>query len=55
MIDGNLNINQFEEEQGGFDIKSVFVKIFIHWKWIVASVLICLGVAKLHLHKHTPV
>lgn len=55
MIDGNLNINQFEEEQGGFDIKSVFVKIFIHWKWIVASVLICLGVAKLHLQKQTPV
>ena len=55
MIDGNLNINQFEEEQGGFDIKSVLVKILIHWKWIVASVLICLGVAKLHLQKQTPV
>lgn len=55
MIDGNLNINQFEEEQDGFDIKSVLVKIFIHWKWIVASVLICLGVAKLHLQKQTPV
>ena len=55
MIDGNLNINQFEEEQDGFDIKSVLVKIFIHWKWIVASVLICLGVAKLHLQKQMPV
>lgn len=55
MIDGNLNINQFEEEQDGFDIKSVLVKIFIHWKWIVVSVLICLGVAKLHLQKQTPV
>lgn len=55
MIDGNLNINQFEEEQSGFDIKSVFVKILIHWKWIVASMLICLGVAKLYLQKQTPV
>lgn len=55
MIDGNLNMNSFEEEQGGFDIKSVLVKIFIHWKWIVASVVICLGVAKLHLQKQTPV
>lgn len=55
MIEGNLNMTQFEEEENGFDIKSVLVKILIHWKWIVASMVICLGVAKLHLQKQTPV
>lgn len=55
MIDGNLNINQFEEEESGFDIKSVLIKFLIHWKWIVASVAVCLCFAYYHLQKQTPV
>ena len=55
MIDGNLNTNQFEEEEGGFDIKSVLVKLLINWKWIVASVIVCLCGAYIYLQRQTPV
>ena len=55
MIDGNLNINQFEEEESGFDFKSVLVKLLIYWKWIAASVVICLCFAYFHLQRQTPV
>ena len=55
MIDGNLNINQFEEEESGFDLKSVLVKLLIHWKWIALSIIICLCFAYFHLQKQTPV
>ena len=41
MIDENLNITRFEEEESGFDIKSVLVKLLINWKWIVASIMLC--------------
>lgn len=55
MIDENLNINQFEDEESGFDIKSVLVKLLINWKWIVLSVAVCLCGAKFYLQKQTPV
>ena len=55
MIDGNLNMTSFEEEGSGFDIKSVFVKLLISWKWIVASVAVCLCCAYFYLQKQTPV
>ena len=55
MIDENLNINQFEDEESGFDIKSVLVKMLINWKWIVLSVIVCLCGAKFYLQKQTPV
>lgn len=55
MIDGNLNMNSFEEEGGGFDIKAVFIKLLIHWKWIVASLVVCLCCAYFYLQKQTPV
>ena len=54
MIDENLNINQFEDEESGFDIKSVLVKLLINWKWIALSVVICLCGAKFYLQKQTP-
>ena len=55
MIDGNLNINQFEEETNGFDIKSILIKFLIHWKWIAASIIVCLCFAYFYLQKQTPV
>lgn len=55
MIDGNMNINQFEDEEGGFDLKSILVKLLINWKWIVASVAISLCIAYFYLQRQTPV
>lgn len=55
MIDENLNITRFEEEEGGFDFKSVLVKLLINWKWIAISIVICLGCAYIYLRKQTPV
>lgn len=54
MIDGNLNITDFEEESG-FDVKAVFIKLLINWKWIVASIVVCLCVAYFYLQKQTPI
>lgn len=54
MIDGNVNTTQFEEE-GGFDIKSILIKLLINWKWIVASVIVCLCCAYIYLQRQTPV
>lgn len=55
MIDENLDINRFEEEESGFDIKSVLIKLLINWKWIVASIIVCLGLTYIYLQKQTPV
>lgn len=56
MVNENLNIhNLHDEEENGFDFKTILMKLFIYWKWIVASVIICLGVAYLYLKTQTPV
>ena len=55
MVNENLNVNNlYEEEEGGFDFKTILMKLFIYWKWIVASVIICLGVAFLYLKTQMP-
>ena len=54
MIEGNININNFEEE-GGFDIKSILMKLLFNWKWIIASIIVCLCGAYIHLQQQTPV
>ena len=43
------------EEEGGFDLKSVLVKLLINWKWIVASIIVCLCCAKVYLQKQPSV
>ena len=48
------NTNTFEEEEKGFDIKSILVKLLINWKWFVASVIVCLCCAYLYLQRQTP-
>lgn len=55
MINENMNINSFEEEESGFDIKAILMKLVFNWKWIVASIIICLCGAKIYLQKQTPV
>ena len=55
MINENLSTVQFEEEEGGFDIKSILVKLLINWKWIIASIIVCLCCAYVYLQRQTPV
>lgn len=55
MIDGNLDITRFEEEESGFDFKSLFVKLLINWKWIVSSIIVCACCAYIYLQRQTPI
>lgn len=55
MINESLNNTPQVEEEGGFDIKSLLVKLLINWKWFVASIIVCLCAAFLYLKKQTPV
>ena len=55
MVDENLSRTQLEEEEGGFDIKALLIKLLINWKWFVVSVAVCLCGAYLYLQKQTPV
>lgn len=55
MIDGNFDITRSEEEESGFDIKSVLIKMMINWKWFVASIIICFGLTYFYLQRQTPV
>ena len=43
------------EGEGGFDLKSVLVKLLINWKWILASIIVCLCCAKVYLQKQPSV
>ena len=49
------NTNTIEEEEGGFDFKTLIAKFFIYWKWIVASVIVCLCCAYFYIRIQTPV
>lgn len=49
------NTNTIEEEEGGFDFKTLITKFFIYWKWIAASVIVCLCCAAFYIRIQTPV
>lgn len=51
----NLTVNRFEEEESGFDFKSLLVKMFINWKWFAISVVMCLCAAFFYLQEQTPI
>lgn len=55
MNDGKYNLNTFEEGESGFDFKSLIIKLFIHWKWIAISILLCLVCAYFYIRVQTPV
>ena len=54
MVDDNLNVNELDVTDG-FDLKAILMKLFIYWKWILVSVLLCLMCAFLYLRYATPV
>ena len=51
----NLTVNRFDEEESGFDFKSLLVKMFINWKWFAISVVMCLCAAFFYLQEQTPI
>lgn len=55
MNNENLNINKWEEEEGGFDFKVILMKLIIYWKWFVVSIVLCLLCACVYLRYATPV
>lgn len=55
MIDNNLNTTHLEEEESGLNLKSIFAKLIINWKWIVASLAVSLCCAYIYLQRQTPV
>lgn len=55
MTNENVNLNNFEEEEGGFDLKIILMKLFIYWKWVALSVVCCLIAAFFYLRNTTPV
>ena len=55
MTNENMHIHKMEEEEGGFDIKGILMKLLIYWKWIVFSVICCMVGAAFYLKTTTPV
>ena len=54
MVNENLNINNLhDEDEAGFDFKTILMKLFIYWKWIVVSVIACLCCAVVYLRMRT--
>lgn len=51
----NYNENYNEEETGGFDIQAILSMFMFHWKWFVASVVVCLALAFVYLRYTIPV
>ncbi len=44
-----------EEEKGSsFDLRAIIDVLILHWQWFVLSLIICLGIAWLHLRYTTP-
>ncbi len=47
---------EVEEEKGGsfFDLRAIIDVLVLNWKWFLLSLIICLGIAWLHLRYTTP-
>ena len=54
MNNENLLLDKNEEEFV-FDFNTVLAKLFIYWKWLAVSVVICLCLAFFYIQKQAPV
>ena len=46
---------EVEEEKGSFfDLRAILDVLILHWQWFLLSLVICLGIAWLHLRYTTP-
>ena len=49
------NPQELEEEKNSFfDLRAIIDVLILHWQWFVLSLIICLGIAWLHLRYTTP-
>lgn len=48
-------IDKINKDEEGFDIQAILSMFLFHWKWFVASVIICLAMAFVYLRYTTPV
>ncbi|MDD4609804.1 MAG: Wzz/FepE/Etk N-terminal domain-containing protein, partial [Bacteroidaceae bacterium] len=57
MIENNIYQNNNEEnlDNEGIDIHELLFKYLAYWKWIVASVIVCLVIAFTYLRYATPI
>lgn len=53
-MEENYN-DRINKEEEGFDIQAILSMFLFHWKWFVASVIICLALAFVYLRYATPV
>lgn len=51
----NYNEKYNKEEEEGFNIQAILSMFLFHWKWFVASVIVCLAIAFVYLRSATPV
>ena len=51
----NLYDDLYTEQEEQVDYKALFFKYLIHWKWFVASIVVCLIGGWIYLHYTTPV
>ncbi len=51
----NLYDELYTEQEEQVDYKALFFKYLIHWKWFVASIVVCLTGGWIYLHYTTPV
>ena len=51
----NLYDELYTEQEEQVDYKALFFKYLIHWKWFVASIVVCLIGGWIYLHYTTPV
>ena len=46
---------EVEEEKGSFfDLRAILDVLILNWQWFLLSLIICLGIAWLHLRYTTP-
>ena len=56
MIENNqINTSNIEEQEENINLRTLLMKYLVYWPWLIASVIICLGVAFLYLRFQTPV
>ncbi len=52
---GLYSVQQESEVNSSFDFKTIYTMVILNWKWLVLSLIICLGLAVVYLRYATPI
>ncbi len=55
MKENSYKDNYVKDEEEGIDFRAILMTFLAHWKWFVASVVVCLALAFVYLRYTTPV